>query len=167
MKNHILPPPYHHPVIEEKLNAKELAKMQIAAIMYKTFHFLLFFLFKFVSLAEGVVRDVIITQVNCVSTSSQGNADTTPATAAVTDGYGAGQGRLDFVDSLSTMAEKSLKKRRIGTDRAGIPGSRSWAVVESVKRLHEQETRSSAAIAELRRLSEHPSAVDLDSSESS
>lgn len=117
--------------------------------------------------------------VNYVSRPSQENADAPPPIATVealeaaveaeNDCCAADVGTVDSVDSLTAMAEKSLKKQRIRTSQSKISESRPVVIVEFIKKLQQQQgTVSSETIAQLRRLSEEedPSAVDYDSSDS-
>lgn len=123
------------------------------------------------------MTNIKVAQVNFVSRPSQANADAPPpmetvevleaASAAKDDNSAADVGIVDSVDSLSTMAENSLKKRRIQTGKSEISESREWVVVESINKLQQEGMVSCEVVAQLLRLREEDlSAVDHDSSDS-
>lgn len=145
---------------------------------YNVQKLLLFFIIFFVFPYSFVYMTKIkVAQVNFVSRPSQANADAPPpmetvevleaAAEAKDDSSAADVGTFDSVDSLSTMAENSLKKRRIQTGKSEISEFRAWVVVESINKLQQEGMVSSEVVAQLRRLREEDlSAVDYDSSDS-
>uniref|UniRef100_A0A5B6ZN86 B box-type domain-containing protein n=1 Tax=Davidia involucrata TaxID=16924 RepID=A0A5B6ZN86_DAVIN len=105
--------------------------------------------------------------IGCSSSHRNNNMPSAAVAARPTGG-----GEATFVDSLT----RPLKSRRIEPKRSSIvhcgpSGPRSAAIVESLKRFHQQDMTSgnnaSAAIVDICKLSKNPRAVDFDSSESS
>lgn len=100
----------------------------------------------------------VMTQAN----QNRGNASISPVTVAATESpavaCGGERGRC----------ERNFKRRRFDSDRVGHLSPNSIAIVETVTRVHTQEMRSSAAVAEFCRLSEEDSsACDCNFSECS
>ncbi|CAK9146179.1 unnamed protein product, partial [Ilex paraguariensis] len=95
--------------------------------------------------------------------SPQRNSHTAPSSSPAVSAVGGDDEA--FVDSLSS---RPLKSRRIESNRSdrvhdGPSGSRSAAIVECLRRFHEEGVNAVAGICGL---SKEPEAVDFDSSES-
>lgn len=122
--------------------------------------FCLGFNFFFSPLSEAESLEILLfvmTQTN----QNRGNASISPVTVAATESparaCGGERGRC----------ERNFKRRRFDSDRVGHLSPNSIAIVETVTRVHTQEMRSSAAVAEFCRLSEDSSACDCNFSECS